>query len=344
MNRLKKAFNKNRWLWYGCIGTVALIALVFGIVAVSEANFGKRTYTADFIQAGGVRPGDEVRVAGIKVGEVTDTELAGDRVKMTMAVDNKVDLRDNATATIKMSTLLGMRFIDLWPGNSDAGFEGTHFRMDKEVPDRSGTLMVMQTQVPYDLQKTIEAGTPILSEIDDAKLAESINAVTSQLDGLPAITRPTLDALTEMSDVVNNRQDQITQLIKDTRTITDTVLAREADLSTIVGQGAELATKITARQELVTRLLDGIAELMTAAEQIAADNQNQLAPFLSNLQTITAGLEENRDNLRKLLEILPVTARLTTNIVGDGPYANSYLPWGLFPDNWLCLARVVDGC
>ena len=66
--------------------------------------------------------------------------------------------------------------------------------------------------------------------------------------------------------------------------------------------------------------------------------------MMANIQTISAGLEKNRANLRKLLEILPITARATTNVIGDGPYANGYLPWGLFPDNWLCTARVVDGC
>ena len=85
----------------------------------------------------------------------------------------------------------------------------------------------------------------------------------------------------------------------------------------------------------------GTTEQATA---VAGENANQFAPIMANLNTITQGLEKNRNNLRKLLEILPVTARLTNNVIGDGPYANGYLPWGIFPDNWLCLARVVDGC
>ena len=54
--------------------------------------------------------------------------------------------------------------------------------------------------------------------------------------------------------------------------------------------------------------------------------------------------QKNQENLRKLLQILPVTSRMLNNIMADGPHSTGYLPWGLFPDNWLCTARVVDGC
>ena len=45
-----------------------------------------------------------------------------------------------------------------------------------------------------------------------------------------------------------------------------------------------------------------------------------------------------------MLEVLPLTVRAIANTTGSGPYAMGYLPWGIFPDNWLCAARVVDGC
>ncbi len=132
-----------------------------------------------------------------------------------------------------------------------------------------------------------------------------------------------------MSEVITNRKDQINQLIADTKTITIIVNDNQAQLAVIVGQGRDLTQKIVAREELVTRLLDGIAELTEQASAVAGENANQFAPpIMANLNTITQGLEKNRNNLRKLLEILPVTARLTNNVIGDGPYVNGYLPGG----------------
>lgn len=327
--RLRHSWGNRRLLWYGLIGCVVIAALVVAIVGFSELGIGKTAYTANFSNAGGVRPGDKVRVAGIDKGEVTATELEGDHVKVSMRVDSDVEVTDQGSATIKLSTLLGQRFVEVSLGDGDAPAPDGH---------------IEQTEVPYDLQKTLEAGVPILADIEDEQLATSLKGLNKQLAGVPDIAEPTLDALTRMSGVVNNRTDQINQLIKDTRTVTDQVTDSQEELSIIVGQGAQLAGKIAAREALVTRLLDGLADLMNQAEILAAQNQGQFGPLMANLNTMSQGLEKNRDNLRKMLDILPVTARAISNLTGDGPYANGYLPWGIFPDNWLCKARVVDGC
>lgn len=329
MSRLGGHFRKNKRFWYGLIGAAVIVVILLGVTALATAHIGKQTLTGDFAQAGGVRPGDKVRVAGIDKGEVSDTELNGNHITITMKVDNDVHVTANGSAEIKLSTLLGQRYIDLSLGDSTEGLK------DGKIE---------QTRVPYDLQRTIEAGAPILNNVDSPELANSIRTLNRQLAGAPAVTKPTVDALTEMSKVITNRKDQINQLLADTKTVTSIVDDNQAQLAIIVGQGRELAQKIATRDVLVKRMLDGIAALSEQAKLVAGENGNQFAPIMANLNTITQGLEKNRANLRKLLEILPVTARLTNNVIGDGPYANTYLPWGIFPDNWLCLARVVDGC
>lgn len=66
--------------------------------------------------------------------------------------------------------------------------------------------------------------------------------------------------------------------------------------------------------------------------------------MIANLNNIASGLQQNRQSLRDMLGILPVISRRLANVTGNGAYADGYLPWGLFPDNWLCFAKVVDGC
>ncbi|MEE3852479.1 MCE family protein [Gordonia sp. LSe1-13] len=329
MSRWRNYFRENKRMWYGVIGAVVIVLLVLGVTALAQAHLGKKTYVGEFAQAGGIRPGDKVRVAGIDVGEVSATELAGNQVDVTMKVNDDVDVTANGSAEIKMSTLLGQRYVDVTLGDSPDLLDG----------DR-----ITDTRVPYDLQKTIEEGTPIIAGIDDVELSESIRTLNRQLAGAPAVTKPTLDSLTAMSEIITNRRDQINQLVSDTKAVTAIVDDSQAQLSIIVGQGQQLAEKIATREALVTRMLDGIAELAEQARAVAQENGNQFAPIMANLNTISQGLEKNRANLRKLLEILPITARTTNNTLGDGPYANGYLPWGIFPDNWLCTARVVDGC
>lgn len=327
--RIRRGFNRHRRTWYGVIGAVVIVGLILVVTGIGQAHIGKKSYTADFAQAGGIRPGDKVRVAGIDVGEVSDTSLQRDHVKVTMKVDNDVDVTSNGSAEIKMSTLLGQRYVDVSLGDSS-----------QPAPDGR----IAKTAVPYDLQKTLEVGTPVIAGVDDTALAQSITSLNAQLSDAPALARPTIDSLVEMSKIVTNRKDQITQLLADTNTVTSVVNDTQTQLAIIVGQGGQLAQKIAAREALVTKLLDGVAALVDQSRAVAAENRDSFAPIMANLDTISQGLQKNQENLRKLLQILPVTSRMLNNIMADGPHSTGYLPWGLFPDNWLCTARVVDGC
>ncbi|RDI62985.1 hypothetical protein DFR76_1111, partial [Nocardia pseudobrasiliensis] len=78
-------------------------------------------------------------------------------------------------------------------------------------------------------------------------------------------------------------------------------------------------------------------------QQIGSENNDQFGPTIVQLNTIAEGLQKNRDNLDRLLSIMPVSLRYFNNSFGNGPYGEVALPW-LFPDNWLCFARVNEGC
>ena len=100
------------------VGTTALLILaliIFIALQISSGGIGKRTIHAEFAQAAGISSGDAVNVAGVQVGTVTKTALAGKLVRVDMQVDDTVDLGPSSRAAIKLTTLLGSRYIDLRP-------------------------------------------------------------------------------------------------------------------------------------------------------------------------------------------------------------------------------------
>jgi phospholipid/cholesterol/gamma-HCH transport system substrate-binding protein len=104
----------------GAVGTLVLAAVAALVFFYQDLPLigGGTTYQAEFTEAAGLRPDDEVRVAGIKVGEVTDVELvqdgSGDRVLVSFRVQDAW-LGDTTTAAIKLKTLLGRKFLALFP-------------------------------------------------------------------------------------------------------------------------------------------------------------------------------------------------------------------------------------
>src|SRR6201999_300975 len=71
-------------------------------------------YHADFTEAAGLRSGDDVRVAGVSVGKVSDISLEGTHVRVDFAVDTTW-IGDSSTAAIKIKTLLGQKYLAIDP-------------------------------------------------------------------------------------------------------------------------------------------------------------------------------------------------------------------------------------
>ncbi|MFD0856911.1 MlaD family protein, partial [Actinomadura adrarensis] len=111
------------------LGGFALIAVSL-LVALNLENIplvnGQREYTAAFREANGLKPDEEVRIAGVKVGEVRAVDLDGDHVKVTFRVNDDVRLGDQTRADIKIKTMLGAHYVALEPRGGG--------RLDGQIP------------------------------------------------------------------------------------------------------------------------------------------------------------------------------------------------------------------
>ena len=124
------------------VGAIAVVAVVVGaMLMVQLANIGYRHYAAKFLQAAALQVGNPIVVAGIPVGEVTSMTLAGDHVEAGLKVRDDIVFGRESRAVIKVTTILGSRYLSLEPDGA-----GT-------LPD--DTFDLRHTEVPYDLQEAL---------------------------------------------------------------------------------------------------------------------------------------------------------------------------------------------
>lgn len=327
MKRLKELST----LRVGVIGAVIVAALVLGSTAFGTLGLGDARYEAELANSGGVRPGDEVRVSGIGVGKVTRMELAGDRVIMSFRVEDDVELGVDTRLAVKLSTLLGGRYIELTPGERG------------ELPD--GRIRLAHTEVPYDLQSAVEAGTPALEELDGAKLRKALQATTEAFGEIdPELAGQALDGLTEIAATFTRREDQLADLLDNATAVTKTLNSNKKQLFGLMGQSDRVIGELVARRELISGLLSDFRELTTQLTAALDENRPQLQPLLANLRGITGVLARNDKSIRRTLRLLAPTARYLTNATGNGPYLELRLPYAIIPDNLLCTTGAVPGC
>jgi len=100
---------------------VALIWVTFEALGGNTLD-AKRSYelTARFATLKELKAGDEVRMAGVTIGQVSETRLKGRLAEAILLVGNEVEVADNATATIAMSGLLGSNYVSLTLGSAEA--------------------------------------------------------------------------------------------------------------------------------------------------------------------------------------------------------------------------------
>ncbi len=107
------------------VGIFVLIGIVcLGYLAIRLGklevlgNSGYPVY-ADFPSVAGLKIGDPVEIAGVRIGRVESIGLADDRARLNLRVDDNVKLQEDVIASVRSRGLIGDKFILISPGASD---------------------------------------------------------------------------------------------------------------------------------------------------------------------------------------------------------------------------------
>lgn len=122
---------------------VAAMFLMYGYKMGNVSDKGGFTVTADFAGIGGLKPGDDVQISGVKVGTVTEVELMPDSylARVHMSVLPGLELPTDTAALISSESLLGGRYLALEPG------------ADEEFIANGGH--IQYTQAPQNLEQLL---------------------------------------------------------------------------------------------------------------------------------------------------------------------------------------------
>ena len=288
----------------GVVGIVSIVAVLAGSFSV-DAILGGDEYKAEFTEAAGLRPNDEVRVAGVKVGKVLSVELAGDRVQVEFRADDEADLRNRTRADIRIKTLLGRKFLMLTP-------EG-----DEEL-EPGAVIPVSRTTSPYDIAEAFQDLSTSVGEIDDEQLAKSFTVLADTFRDTPDEVRASLEGLSRLSRTLASRDQELRALLDRARGVSQVLAERDEDLVAFLGDSSLVLQEVARRREAISRLLDTTVELSAQLRALVRENRADLAPALERLRTVTEILQKNQDNIDASLVRLAPFVRLFANNLGNG--------------------------
>jgi phospholipid/cholesterol/gamma-HCH transport system substrate-binding protein len=303
------------------VGAVTLVLLVLSVLVAFNADDlpiigGGTTYTAEFTESAGLRPGNEVRLAGVRVGDVRGVELVGNRVVVDFRLRD-VALGDKSTVSIEIKTLLGDKYLAI-----AAGGDGP------QQPNE--TIPAGRTRTPFDIVPAVGELSETVEEIDTGQLARSFEVISDTFAGTPAHLRDALGGLSQLSRTLSTRDTELQRLLSNTAGLSQTVADRDAQLRKLFADAALLLEELNLRREAVHSLLTGTSQLADELSGLVADNRRQLKPALDELNRVTDILSRNQDNLSASLQALAPYVRMFNNVVGNGRWFEGYI-CGLLP-------------
>jgi virulence factor Mce-like protein len=299
------------------IGAVGLTVLALLAVAAFNADrlpvIGDgETYSAAFAEAGGLKPGDEVRIAGVKVGKVEEVDLDGDHVKVTFKVKGDPGFGTDSGAAIRVKTILGAKYLALYPKGPG------QLKPGSEIP-------LTRTVSAYDVVQAFSDLTTTTEEVDTQRLAKALDTISTTFQDSPAEVRASIKGLSRISRTVASRDKELRELLDHANGVSGVLADHTEDFSALVGDGDKLFKEISKRRTAIHKLLESSAALGIQLSGLVEDNRKEIGPALKGLNTFVTMLERNQASLDRSVKLLAPYVRVFSNTLGNGRWFDSYV-------------------
>jgi phospholipid/cholesterol/gamma-HCH transport system substrate-binding protein len=306
-------------------GTVIAAAVVLLSMNLRDLPFvhSEHTYYADFANADGLKSGDDVRVEGVSVGSVKSVTVQGDHVHVKFAVKSDLELGGTSRASIEVATVLGNLFMQV--ESAGAG----HLTAGATIP-------VSRTVVPYSLLGALNAFGEFSEKTDIPTLQKSLRTLATTMSGIaPADAKAALRGLADVSSALAGKQQQVSQILQAAGSIVHTLNKNSGALVGLLVQGDEFLKLVEQRHAVVSRLLRDTALLGAQLRTLMTRNGAQLDTLLASLDSVTALLAKEKQQLQDSVGYLGQFGVNITNVTGSGPWLDLLTPTAVVPDNQL---------
>ena len=290
---------------------VALIAMAAAINLQKLPGMRGEPYQAEFSDASGLRKGNMVQIAGIRVGRIGEIELAGDHVIVHFTMDRGVEFGDESTASIEVLNLLGEKFLNLRPAGS-------------EQLEAEGTIPLQRTDSSYDIVDVFTGLSDTTENIKIPQLQQALGTVADTMNRTSDEAALTFEGLSRLSVAIASRDQEIQTLLDRASQVSRLLAARKGDIVELIKDSDLILQELRKRMDAIHSLLVGTASLSRELGGLVDDNQAQIGPMLESLREVTQLLVDRKKQMRAAVHNLGPYTRILSNIIGTGPWFDAY--------------------
>jgi phospholipid/cholesterol/gamma-HCH transport system substrate-binding protein len=296
------------------IATATMTWLVYATLD-REVTGDTNAYSAVFTDVYGLREGDDVRMAGVRVGRVESVDLGPNntaKVSFRVQADQKV-LR-NTEASVLYQNIVGQRYLGLRPAQTG---DPTPLPPGSEIP-------VDRTVPSFDVGVVLNGYEPLFATIDPDAADKLTNAAIQSLQGDSGSWATLVDQTGKLTETFAGRD----QLLGDTITGMDKLfgtLAKQNDnLNTVLADSRRMVDTFNSRRP---ELVESMGSISRVVRQLSAIS-DEVDPALNSLITREPGFAEHLVSIEPQLAFtganLPLMLKGLARLTNEGAYVNVY--------------------
>ena len=284
----------------GVAAVLVAVGLVAAFVAV-RAGTSQVTVSADFTRAVGLYPGSDVRILGVRVGQVDAVEPEGDHVHVTFSYDGKYRVPAAAKAAIVAPSLVSDRYVQLLPvyASGPTLASGARIPMDR-------------TAVPVELDRVSQSLDDLMVALgpDGANkhgaLGDLLRTSAANLDGNGDTLNSTVHDLSTALTTLSGSKEDLFGIVKNLQSFTSMLAANNAQVRRLNSDLATVAVQLDGERDELKATLADLGVALDEVSSFVADNRALLRSNLSRAVSVTDVFVRNRKALAEVLENAPV--------------------------------------
>ncbi|MER7080147.1 phospholipid/cholesterol/gamma-HCH transport system substrate-binding protein [Saccharopolyspora kobensis] len=298
----------------------ALVTVVLtGVLAMTIGASTSSTssdYTARFADASGLNLGDDVRMAGVKVGRITGLEVVdGKHALVSFDVDAHRRLPVDASATVKYRNLAGQRYLAL---DAPIG-EGD------EVLPPGGEIPLERTHPALNLTALFNGFKPLFQALSPEDVNQLSGELVQVLQGEAGTVDSLLAHTASLTTTLARKDEVIGQVIDNLNTAVGAVNARGPQLGELITSLQQLTSGLAEQRKPVGEAVAALDELAGTTGDLLAEGREPLQRNIAELQRFTTVLNAEMPKLEHDLQTVPERLNALTRTVSYGSWFNFYL-------------------
>ena len=322
---------------HGPIWVIAVKSLVFTLITVTatgilaltirNASAGEeQTYTAIFSDVTSLNRGDDVRVAGVKVGtvqniEITDKRLA--RVELTIRKGVPVDA--DAVIQIKFRNLVGQRYLSVQQPDSITTDGEVVAAGDGSLAEPGHVFDLDHTRPALDLTLLFNGFRPLMRMLNPEDVNNLSEQIIAVFQGEDATVEGLIHSTASLTTALAEKDQVIGELITSLSGVLGEVNARSDQLDTTLIAMQQLVSGLAQDRGTLGESIEGMGALTSKVSSLIGQTRPALRKSIEHVGLLSANLDKNSEEVDNFLKKLPIKLDRIGRTASYGSWLNTYL-------------------